>query len=87
MLKTSYSEKFLLWLSVYIITGTGAFLWKAAFTPQKDLNETTNYIVGFVTGSIVGVIVTYLFGNSRSSDEKDKKILSKNVVGTDNFPE
>jgi len=75
-LTSTYSEKFLLWLSVYVITGAGAFLWTVAFTPQKELNETTNYIVGFVTGSIVGVIITYLFGSSRSSAEKDKRINS-----------
>jgi len=76
--QTSFGEKFILFFSVYIITGAGAFLWKAAFAAPKEVNETTNYIVGFVTGSMVSVIITYLYGSSKSSAEKDKKSILLN---------
>ena len=71
--RTSFSEKFILWFSVYIFTGAGAFLWKVSFTSQSNINDTTKYIVGFVTGSIVGIIMTYIYGTSKSSSDKDKR--------------
>lgn len=77
--KTSFSEKFILWFSVYVFTGAGLFLWKAAFIPKESINDTTKYIVGFVTGSIISVVITYLYGSSKSSAEKDKRLGSLEV--------
>ena len=77
--RSSFSEKFILWFSVYIFTGAGAFLWKVAFTPQEKINDTTRYIVGFVTGSVVGVIITWIYGSSKSSFDKNKRIFDSKL--------
>jgi len=49
-------------------------LWKAAFTLVIEINGDTKYIVGFVCGSVVGVVITYLYGTSKSFADKDKRI-------------
>lgn len=47
-----------------------AFLWKASFTsdPLTDLAE---FITGFVTASLIGVVIGFYFGNKyREGGEK-----------------
>lgn len=57
--------------AIYLTTGAGLFIYKAAFMKGKP-SEVMLIIVGFVTGTILTTLITFYFGTSESSDAKTK---------------
>lgn len=60
-------------IAVLLLAGGGAFLWKAAFIQKALINENTNFIVGFVTASVIGVAVSYYFGGQDRANKVPPK--------------
>ena len=57
-------------LAMVMVVGGGCFLWKAAVLPADSLNEYTGVIVGFITGSFVGLAVSFYFGGQDTTVTK-----------------
>lgn len=58
--------------AVYLATGAGLFIYKAAFHPKKP-TEILLLTVGFVTGTVLTTLINFYFGTSQSSQDKEKK--------------
>jgi hypothetical protein len=71
------TENFQHAFAFYVVTGAGLFLWKAAFLPEDQLNEHTGTIVGFITGTVIATIINYLYGTSKSSQDKNKLLAPR----------
>jgi len=74
--KALITENFQHAFAFYIITGAGIFLYRVAFTPNDQLNELSGTITGFITGTVVATVVNYLYGTSKSSQDKNKLLAS-----------
>lgn len=72
------TENFQHAFAFYVVTGAGIFLYKMAFTPNDQLNELSGTITGFITGTVVATIINYLFGTSKSSQDKNKLLIPPN---------
>lgn len=57
--------------AVYLTTGAGIFIFKAAFIKGKP-SEILLLIVGFVTGTLFTTLVNFYYGTSQSSQDKSK---------------
>ena len=57
--------------SLYLATGAGIFIYKAAFKTGKP-SQVMLITVGFVTGTVLTTLVNFYFGTSDSSQEKTK---------------
>jgi len=57
--------------ALYLATGAGWFIQKAAFLKGKP-SEVLLLTVGFVTGTVLTTLITFYFGTSQSSDDKTK---------------
>jgi branched-subunit amino acid ABC-type transport system permease component len=70
--KELITENFQHAFAFYIVTGAGIFLYRVAFTPNDQLNELSGTITGFITGTVVATVINYLYGTSKSSQDKNK---------------
>lgn len=57
-------------LALVMVVGGGCFLWKAAVLPAEGLNEYAGVIIGFITGSFVGLAVNFYFTGQDSTTVK-----------------
>jgi hypothetical protein len=75
--KELITENFQHAFAFYVVSGAGLFLWRAAFMPEDQLNKHTGTIVGFITGTVVATIINYLYGTSKSSQDKNKLLAPR----------
>lgn len=61
-------------IAFFAIIWGGAFLWKATFTAADKMSSVAEFIIGFVTASVVGIIMTFYFGSSDKPEPKEATI-------------
>ncbi len=69
---------FMALFATYIVTLAFRFFFRVVFDPVPAENmQNANTILGFLLGSVVGVIIGYYFGASQSQSAMIKKDLGK----------
>lgn len=51
-------------LSTVALIGAFVFLYGACFNDPGEMTEHTGTVVGFITGSVVTIIISYYFGTN-----------------------
>ena len=57
-------------IAIAAIIWTGWFLSEATFAPPEKISVVGKLIVGFITGSVVSVIINFYFGSSQKTEDK-----------------
>ena len=58
--------------ALILTVGAGYFLWEAAFQ-KEEASQVMLIGVGFVTNAVITVLISFFFGTSQSSQDKEKK--------------
>lgn len=85
----SETSKFMLWLAVISTILFFIYIFCVTFfvIPEKN-TQIVNYILGFLSGTLISTIYNYYFGSSNSSKSKDKVIQNmsnSNIKDNDNI--
>lgn len=79
----SPDSKFLARLSVYLITLAAIYIACVTFlTIPKDNVPNANLILGFVLGTLLGTVIAFNYGSSKTSQTKDATISALSGVPT-----
>jgi len=60
-------------IALLAIVWAGAFLWEVTFATAEELSKVAEYVVGFVTGSIVSVVIGFYFGGVHAKEQAGSK--------------
>lgn len=79
--KVGLTDK-LLYFSITCVLLTFVYIFSITFIPiPKDNQRYADVVLGFLLGTLVGTIITYYFGSSNSSKEKEeayRSLVNKN---------
>lgn len=66
---------FLLWFAAGIVFLTFVYIFSVTFIPLPEGHEKfADTILGFILGTLVGTVITFFYGSSHSSRDKDKTL-------------
>lgn len=55
-------------IALICLVWSGMFLWQYSFTVAEKMNPDAKFVAGFVTGTLVTLIISFYFGSSEKED-------------------